>query len=82
MIKIVFLGKLKDVSGQAEFNIAAPQTLLGYLENLATAQPDLHEALTATGIRCALNLKLIANGQDCNLQDGDELAFMPPVSGG
>ncbi|MGH8598856.1 MAG: MoaD/ThiS family protein [Gammaproteobacteria bacterium] len=41
---------------------------------------DFAAALTAPNIRVALNQEFVV-GQ-CTVRDGDEVAFMPPITGG
>jgi molybdopterin converting factor small subunit len=82
MIKIVFLGQLQEMAGTTSTRIEGPISLSSYLLALEAADVILHTALTAKGVRIAFNLAIIALGSDIDLNDGDELAFMPPFSGG
>jgi molybdopterin converting factor small subunit len=82
MMRVVFLGRLRDVAGKSERTIEAPPSIAAYLKGLAQHEPDLHAALIETGVRQALNLTLLPVGQNEKLKAGDELAFMPPFSGG
>lgn len=66
---LVFLGRLADVSGPIE--VAA-----GPLSGVA-----LPEGVMGPQVRLALNGVLVG-AQGLVLADGDELAFLPPVSGG
>ena len=76
-VKLVFLGRLEDVAGGAERMVPA-----GALADvLAGLEPALAEALRQPRIRLALNGALVA-AEGLILADGDELAFLPPVSGG
>ena len=76
-VRLVFLGRLEDVAGCAERAVAAGS----WAEVLAGLEPALAEALAAPRIRMALNGVLVAVLPE-RLADGDELAFLPPVSGG
>lgn len=78
MAKLVFLGKLADLAGAAEREVA-PGPLADVLAALPTA---LAVALLDERVRIALNGDLIAHPEALVLQGGDELAFLPPVSGG
>lgn len=49
---------------------------------LARLDPALATALIGERIRIALNGTLISENGGIVLADGDELAFLPPVSGG
>jgi molybdopterin synthase sulfur carrier subunit len=75
---LVFLGRLEDVAGMAELAVTP-----GPLEHiLATLPPDLAIALLDDRVRLALGGELLTHGGGIVLQPGDELAFLPPVSGG
>ena len=76
--RLVFLGRLEDVAGGAERSVT-PGPLEAVLASLA---PDLAVALLGERVRMALNGVLIAERGGIVLREGDELAFLPPVSGG
>ena len=76
--RLVFLGRLEDAAGGAEREVA-PGPLEAVLASLA---PDLAVALLGERVRMALNGVLIAERGGIVLGEGDELAFLPPVSGG
>lgn len=76
--KLVFLGKLADLAGAAERTIEG-----GALADVLAALPvPLAMALSDERVRCALNGQLLSRDAVVDLADGDELAFLPPVSGG
>ena len=76
--RLVFLGRLEDAAGGNELAVTA-----GPLEAvLAALAPDLAVALLGERVRMALNGVLIAERGGIVLRDGDELAFLPPISGG
>lgn len=75
---LLFLGRLEDAAGAAELSVDA-----GPLEAvLATLDPQLAISLLDERVRFALNGTLIGERGGIVLTDGDELAFLPPVSGG
>jgi molybdopterin synthase sulfur carrier subunit len=78
MAKLVFLGRLEDLAGGAEREVAGG-TLAEVFDALA---PDLAAALGGERIRWALNGTLVGDRAGVVLTAGDELAFLPPVSGG
>jgi sulfur-carrier protein len=82
LVKIVFLGKLRDVAGAARRDVTGHTSLSAYLAHLKISEPALHDALTQQGVHCALNLLLLSQCEDVALSEGDELAFMPAFSGG
>ncbi|WDF72232.1 MoaD/ThiS family protein [Novosphingobium sp. KACC 22771] len=77
MARLVFLGRLADLAGGAEREVA-PGPLA---EVVAQLGAELAQALAGPRIRLALNGALVA-GEGLVLKAGDELAFLPPVSGG
>ena len=78
MSKLIFLGRLEDVAGTGELAVAA-----GPLEQiLATLDPALAVQLLGEKVRMALNGMLLTDMGGISLGEGDELAFLPPVSGG
>jgi molybdopterin synthase sulfur carrier subunit len=80
MINILFFARLKDVIGQAEVQLE--DTYAG--QTIAQLQQALIEqgmvALKDDSIRVALNQNFCA--ADTVVKAGDEVAFMPPVTGG
>jgi molybdopterin synthase sulfur carrier subunit len=76
--RLVFLGRLEDIAGAAEREV--PGGALA--EVLAGLAPDLMKALSGERIRLAVNGTLITDRGSIVLGEGDELAFLPPVSGG
>lgn len=78
MARLVFLGRLEDLAGTSELAVAP-----GPLDQvLATLPRDLAVALLDDRVRMALNGVLIGENAAPSLAQGDELAFLPPVSGG
>ena len=78
-LKLVFLGRLEDAAGGAE-RLVEPAATFALL--LSRLEPELADALGAERIKLALNGVLISDRVSLTLRDGDELAFLPPVSGG
>jgi molybdopterin converting factor small subunit len=81
MIKVVFLGRLKDLAGDSERFMDA-STLDALIDSFVPTEPELHAALKDKSVRVALNLTLLKAGETPTLNTGDEIAFMPPFSGG
>lgn len=78
MARLVFLGRLADLAGAAELAVA-PGDLEAILANLP---PALAIALLDEKVRIARNGELLANPGRVIVAAGDEIAFLPPVSGG
>jgi molybdopterin synthase sulfur carrier subunit len=80
MINVLFFARLKDQIGQADLQLGnefAGQTVAALQQELI-AQGMI--ALQNDSIRIALNQNFCA--PDAVVSDGDEVAFMPPVTGG
>jgi molybdopterin synthase sulfur carrier subunit len=80
MAQLLFLGRLEDIAGAAELSVplAGPTPLAELIARLPAA---MAAAVTGPRIRLALNGTLLAN-RDPVIAESDELAFLPPVSGG
>ena len=78
-LKLVFLGRLADAAGAGEREVAAVPSIAALVAGL---EPDLSAALAGPKVRIAVNGKLVADRAMFTLRDGDEVAFLPPVSGG
>ncbi|MCC6924489.1 MoaD/ThiS family protein [Novosphingobium sp.] len=76
--RLVFLGRLGDLVSGGELAVA-PGPLA---DVLAALEPQLALALADERVRHALNGQLLARETAIELAAGDELAFLPPVSGG
>jgi molybdopterin synthase sulfur carrier subunit len=75
---LVFLGRLADLAGSGEQAVAS-----GPLADVLAGLPvALALALTEERVRWALNGQLVSRESVPILAEGDELAFLPPVSGG
>lgn len=78
-VKLVFLGKLADLAGCAEMDAAAPLDWQGLLAALPQAAA---QAVQEPRTKLALNGELLADKSALSAVDGDEIALLPPVSGG
>ena len=79
-VKVLFFGQLKDITGCSEevLDLPAGARLEDVFEHYATRFPRLHQLRTS--IVMALNQQFAP--ATSGLADGDEAAFLPPVSGG
>jgi molybdopterin synthase catalytic subunit len=79
-VNIKFFGPLRDIVRHDEMNVELPPTSTGEeaFEQLSETFPDLQK--WRQSVRLAVNLEYVqfAHG----LKAGDELSFIPPVSGG
>lgn len=80
-LTLLFLGKLADHAGRAEqvLEIDGPCDWAGLLGHLPT---HLATELDGEKIQLAVNGVLLPDKRRLNATTGDELAFLPPVSGG
>ncbi len=81
--RILFFGRLADFAGAREraFAVDAPISIAALTEELSAGAPELGAALAAPSVRVAIN-QTIVRGRDALVSAGDEIAFLPPVSGG
>ena len=78
-VRLVFLGKLADLAGGGERELDAVPDWGALLTML---EPELADEVACERVRVAVNGTLVADKRTLTLADGDELAFLPPVSGG
>jgi sulfur-carrier protein len=80
----VFLGKFGDVAPADLADVSLPgevRTLSDLKGWLARQQPLLGQAMAATATRLIVN-QCVAHDLSGLVADGDEIAFLPPMSGG
>lgn len=78
-VKLVFLGKLADLAGAGEKDVAGPLDWRGLL---AALPGPLGEAVQGPKVRVAVDGALVADKAALAAPDGSEVALLPPVSGG
>ena len=79
-MRILFFAQLKDATGSASLELAAPAPITGeqlWVE-LLKQFPALEKHRRT--VRLAKNSEYVAS--DAQFEDGDEVALIPPVSGG
>jgi molybdopterin synthase catalytic subunit len=79
-IRVLFFGLLKDVAGMATDSVALPEgstvaDLLGYYEAKVPRLGEMRSSL-------AVSVNQEYAGIDVGLKENDEIALLPPVSGG
>lgn len=80
----MFLGKFGDVAPAGLADVSLPgdvQTLCDLKTWLARQQPLLGQAMAATATRLIVN-QCVVHDLSGPVVDGDEIAFLPPMSGG
>jgi sulfur-carrier protein len=78
-VKLVFLGKLADLAATSEKDVAGPLDWAGLLGALPG---PLGEAVRDDKVKLALNGTVLTDKTALSAKDGDEIALLPPVSGG
>ncbi|OYW44178.1 MAG: molybdopterin synthase sulfur carrier subunit [Sphingomonadales bacterium 32-68-7] len=78
-VKLVFLGKLADLAGAPDKDVAGPLDWAGLL---AALPGPLGEAARGERVKLAVNGVILAEKTAVAARDGDEIALLPPVSGG
>ena len=81
-IKLLFFGFLAKELGVETVELKVPEdvTVLGAIETATETYPGLRPHLDAGKLAFALNMSFTSPGE--KVSDGDELAIIPPVSGG
>lgn len=78
-VKVVFLGPLRDLAGEEEREVPAP---LDWGRLLQAVGPRIAEQLQLDRVNVACAGLVLADKTALNAKDGDEVALLPPVSGG
>ncbi|MDG5749765.1 MoaD/ThiS family protein [Qipengyuania sp. XHP0211] len=78
-VTILFLGPLRDLAGKQALEVQAPLDWSGLL---GAVGPQVAEQLAAQRVNVACAGKVLADKTRLNAFDGDEVALLPPVSGG
>lgn len=78
-VTVVFLGPLRDLAGAAEAQYEAPLDWQGLLAAVPEAVAG-QIVLERVNVACAG--RVLADKVTLVAQDGDEIALLPPVSGG
>ena len=82
-VRVLFFASLRESVGASEMDLELPEksskgTLLRVIEK--RIQADQFEALCDKKLRFAVNQDLVKG--DFVLHEGDEIAFLPPITGG
>lgn len=78
-VTILFLGPLRDMAGMESLAVEAP---LDWSRLIEAVGPDLSDQLANERVNVACAGRVLADKTALAAQDGDEVALLPPVSGG
>ncbi|MEW4448394.1 MoaD/ThiS family protein [Qipengyuania sp. JC766] len=78
-VRVLFLGPLRDLAGCEAMELAAPLDWEGLRARLP---PALAEAVAQPRVSVACAGRVLSDRTALRASDGDEVALLPPVSGG
>ncbi len=78
-VRILFLGPLSDLAGEASREVESPLDWQGLLEVVGD---EVAEQLSSERVNVACGGKVLDDKTTLSAEDGDEVALLPPVSGG
>ncbi|MEO8070651.1 MAG: molybdopterin converting factor subunit 1 [Acidobacteriota bacterium] len=79
-VTVRLFARLRELAGRSEWmcELQSPSTVADVWRTLTTAYPDV--AAFAPAVSCAVNADFAQ--MTTAVREGDEVAFLPPVSGG
>ncbi len=83
MITVLFFARVRDELGLAELTVELPDhvhNLSQFTESLIAANPAFKSVLSQPSILVAVNQEMAS--ATTTVEDGDEIAYFPPVTGG
>jgi len=78
-VKILFLGPLRDIAGRDFIDVSAP---LDWPALLAAVGSEVADQLNHEKVNIACAGTVLSDKTLLSASDGDEIALLPPVSGG
>ena len=78
-VTLVFLGPLADMAGEEQRDVDPPLDWAGLLRVVG---PEIAAQLESDRVHIACEGRVLADKRSLSAQDGDEVALLPPVSGG
>ena len=78
-VTILFLGPLRDIAGEESREVDGPLDWAGLLEMVGDG---VAEQLRSDRVNVACKGKVLGDMTQLLAEDGDEVALLPPVSGG
>ncbi|MBT8427043.1 MAG: MoaD/ThiS family protein [Erythrobacter sp.] len=78
-VTILFLGPLADLAGEKEREVDAPLDWAGLIDVVG---PEVAQQLELDRVNVACKGRVLADKRALMAEDSDEVALLPPVSGG
>lgn len=78
-VTLIFLGPMRDMAGEDSREVAAPLDWAGLL---GAVEPEIAEQLSSERVNIACAGRVLSDKTALDARDGDEVALLPPVSGG
>ncbi|WP_018996970.1 MoaD/ThiS family protein [Hirschia maritima] len=85
MGKILFFGKLADIAGLTEMALPHSSTAYSFEDILTMVCSDnveLESTLRDQSTKLCINQEILTDKEAVNIKQDDEIAFLPPFSGG
>lgn len=83
MIQVRLFGRFSELLDEGDLFVVGPEgiaTVEDVYRHLQSARPELHREVTGPQVLVAVNQEIVSAGHP--VADGDEVAFLPPVTGG
>lgn len=80
MIKIVFYGPLADIMGRERMINDFTGSVGALIDRLCEGNEDLKSAVSRARVKIAVNDRIVS--PDAIVKSGDDVAVLPPFSGG
>jgi len=82
MITVKYCASLRTVAGKEEerFDLGSETTLEKLSDEISKTAPKISEMIRGNNLMVSVNLDVVQSG--AIIKDGDEVAFLPPFSGG
>ncbi len=78
-VSVLFLGPLRDMAGLDSQEMSAPLDWAGLL---GAVNEQVAEQLQSERVNVACGGRVLSDKTQLRAEDGDEVALLPPVSGG
>jgi molybdopterin converting factor small subunit len=81
--QVLLFGRLKDTFGAPSIPLPpGVDTAASLRTRLAEANPNLSDMLRSKSVRIAVNQTLVTDEAAARISPADEIALLPPLSGG